>query len=400
MEASHQNMEEDNNVNNNDNAVVEESDMEETQIVAGANDEDDGASIVPSDSDEEDSIFKEQKRRLRLVCPKHPEDIHIENLEQWTFKNHHRAIVHLLVCLAGTEIWCSDKTTIEGRQVRMMKAYKGWVALWKRAQPASRLNEHLLRKSTTDTALLTKEAITRRFKEYVKAPLIKCAAECQKHLDWTKGGIPHSGRQWIDLLNDVKKWWYKHECSRKKLDQQRRTVNKYNLSADVKSGKVPKRKWAAVLPEGWQPPLLDGDFQDPVIPLIARFCPRLCHGLGFRKSPSCFSGKRAPKSSPSAMLTTPTNNSRRSYRKAKTNGTSYMTEDQVSKFGQKTGGYQQPEEMNEEELRVQMMRRMYHTLVAGTPEENTHRTTRTNTRSSRRSRRELELRETTSREKK
>ena len=121
-------MEEDKHGNDNNDAGVAETASEETQIVVSASNEDDGShyshTLSPSDSAEDDPILEEQKQRLRLVCPKHEEQIHIDNLEQWKYNNHHRAIVHLLVCLAGSEIWCTDKTSTEGREDRMVKAYK------------------------------------------------------------------------------------------------------------------------------------------------------------------------------------------------------------------------------------------------------------------------------------
>ena len=189
-----------------------------------------------------------------------------------------------------------------------------------RVVPDCRVNSYLLSKSTTSRkGELSKETLVRRFTEHVKAPLIKCDVECRRHLDMTIGGQPRSGSQWIDALNDM---GLGLGSRRKELDKCRWIVKKYNDQKEVKSGAVAAKKFIAVLPTDWSPRVLAGsvrDFQDPVIPLIAQFCPRLCTGLGFRPAPSCFSGRK-PKVSPSVVFKTPSNSSRRQYHKRKRTG--------------------------------------------------------------------------------
>ena len=75
-----------------------------------------------------------ESQRLRLVCPNHKDKINIKQLEALKFEAHHRAVVYLLVCVAGSEVWCKDDR-LSGRDDRMLDAYKRWVTPWKQAQP-------------------------------------------------------------------------------------------------------------------------------------------------------------------------------------------------------------------------------------------------------------------------
>ena len=83
------------------------------------------------------------------------------------------------------------------------------------------------------------------------------------------------------------------EVSRRELDKRRRAVAKFNRSESVVNGTTPPKKKPDVLPSSWQcpPPRPNRAFEDPFVPLIGRFVPRLCEGLGFPPSPFCFSGK-------------------------------------------------------------------------------------------------------------
>ena len=107
-----------------------DNDKSDKDIVYALNDGDNMFVESSGESGEvDDAILDDQMKRLHLISPKHPSDITIDRLEEWTFNNHHRDVVHLLLCLAGSEVWCTSKTNIQGSQDRLMKAYKGWVAL-------------------------------------------------------------------------------------------------------------------------------------------------------------------------------------------------------------------------------------------------------------------------------
>ena len=197
----------------------------------------------PSSSDESGPVDVHQvfKQRLRLVCPNHKDKINIKQLEDLTFTAHHRAVVYLLVCVAGSEVWCKDDRPA-GRDDRMLDAYKRWVTLWKQTQPHCRVNDYLMQRSPIKTVLITKEALVRRFTEYVKTPLLKCAKECRNHLEFDDdtGWKPRDGCQWIQVLQRVEQWWFKHRCINKERDNQRRKRKRYNESEDVTSGRVTK----------------------------------------------------------------------------------------------------------------------------------------------------------------
>ena len=244
-----------------------------------------------------------ESQRLRLVCPNHKDKINIKQLEALTFEAHHRAVVYLLICVAGSEVWCKDNRTA-GREDRMLNAYKKWVLRWRKAQPDCRVNDYLMKRSPTKDALIEKQALVRRFTEYVKAPLLKCDKECRKLLEFDgTGWKPRDGCQWMQVLQHVQRWWFKQRCINKELDNERRKRKRHNDSEDVTSGRVTKWTGPVQIREGWQPPEFRGGLDDPVIPLISRFCPLLCSGLGFEESPSCFIDRRPEK--PALLLPTP-----------------------------------------------------------------------------------------------
>ena len=155
--------------------------------------------------------------------------------------------------------------------------------------------------------LLNKKALERRFSEYVRIPLVQCAAQCRKHLhfDSDTGWKPRSGWQWTDVLRHVEQWWYTHQCERRELDKQRRKRKKYNKSEDVISGRVPEWTSPLQIPAGWEPPKCKSILEEPAIPLISRFCPLLCSGLGFEASPSCFSHRKETRPEKPACLLLP-----------------------------------------------------------------------------------------------
>ena len=249
-------------------------------------------------------VHQTSKQQLRLVCPNH-DKINIKQLEKLPFETHHRAIVYLLVCVAGSEVWCKDDRKA-GRGNRMLDAYKRCVTLWTEAQPLCRVNNCLMHVSTRQAILLNKKTLDRRFREYVRIPLVECAAECRKHVhfDSDTGWKPLSGWQWTDVLRHVEQWWFTRQCKRRELDKQRRKRNKYNKSEDVMSGRVAEWTSPVQLPAGWQPRECKGILKEPAIPLISRFCPLLCSGLGFEASPSCFIKETRPEK-PACLLLPP-----------------------------------------------------------------------------------------------
>ena len=268
------------------------------------------------------SITKEHNRQLRLVCPNHKE-ININRLEKWKLQNHHRAIVNLLLCLAGSEVWSSAPNTKAGREDRILIAYKRWVAVWKKAQPFCRVNAFLMYNSTTKPKEFSKHILERRFRECVRQPLAKCSATCIRflqHPDFNNGKTPIDDRQWLEVLENTEKWWYMQECIRKEMDSRRRKRNKYNNSAAVKSGQIARSKSPIAIEEGWKPRSMQSE--DPLIPLISRFCPVLCAGLGFAKSPiSSFSGLRPENltsllQTPKSITSQPENRNMQSQEKA------------------------------------------------------------------------------------
>ena len=268
------------------------------------------------------SVTKEHNRQLRLVCPNHKE-ININRLEKWKLQNHHRAIVNLLLCLAGSEVWSSAPNTKAGREDRILIAYKRWVAVWKKAQPFCRVNAFLMYNSTTKPKEFSKHILERRFRECVRQPLAKCSATCIRflqHPDFNNGKTPIDDRQWLEVLEKTEKWWYMQECIRKEMDSRRRKRNKYNNSAAVKSGRIARSESPIAIEEGWEPRSMQSE--DPLIPLISRFCPVLCAGLGFAKSPiSSFSGLRPENltsllQTPKSITSQPENRNMQSQEKA------------------------------------------------------------------------------------
>ena len=143
---------------------------------------------------------------------------------------HHRAIVYLLTCLAGCEVWSTSKTTIGEIEYKIFASYKGWAALFQRALPHCSLNAKLLQSKVSENSKpLTKGGILRRFRDDIKAPLIRCSAEVAAQLDFSIGAKPKSGTQWIDVFYRVVEWLRVKEAKRKALDAARRKVVKLSL---------------------------------------------------------------------------------------------------------------------------------------------------------------------------
>ena len=69
----------------------------------------------------EKHALQEQKKRLRLSCAK--SDIDLDELNNWSLVNHHRAIYYLLSCVAGIEVWCTGKTTKRNLEQRLLESY-------------------------------------------------------------------------------------------------------------------------------------------------------------------------------------------------------------------------------------------------------------------------------------
>ena len=176
----------------------------------------------------------------------------------------------------------------------MYPYHNRWATVFGKVQTDCRVKDYLLLdKPKAGAKELTGSQILRKFMEYIKRPIIKAAAEVIKHLDMTIGGKPRSGQTWKDILKIIKEWWRKQELRRKELDRRRRAAKAFNKTQSVVDGTDPPQKIPEVLPSSWVVPELrpNKSFEDPFIPLIARFVPRLCVGLGFPASPSCFTGK-------------------------------------------------------------------------------------------------------------
>ena len=87
------------------------------QMANDTSEVEDLAGVVSADN----HALREQKRRLRLhSCET---DITMDEVETWTIANHHRAVVHLLCCLAGVEVWLTAKTSTFHLEQRLMEAY-------------------------------------------------------------------------------------------------------------------------------------------------------------------------------------------------------------------------------------------------------------------------------------
>ena len=179
-------------------------------------------------------------------------------------------------------------------KIIMYSYHNRWATVFGKVQTDCRVKDYLLLdKPKAGAKELTGAQISRKFMEYIKRPIIKAAAEVIKHLDMTIGGKPRSGQTWKDILEIIKEWWRKQELKRKELDRRRRAAKAYNKTQSVVDGTAPPQKIPEVVPSSWVVPELrpNKSFEDPFIPLIARFVPRLCAGLGFPASPSCFTGK-------------------------------------------------------------------------------------------------------------
>ena len=91
--------------------------MADDTIALSSADEDEGLGAVSAAN----HAFLEQKKRLRLTSSE--SDIGMGELNDWTIVNHHRAIMHLLSCLAGVEVWTTSKTSNFHVEQRMLEAY-------------------------------------------------------------------------------------------------------------------------------------------------------------------------------------------------------------------------------------------------------------------------------------
>ena len=174
-----------------------------------------------------------------------------------------------------------------------MNVIHRWANVFKQTQKDCRVNDYLLKdKVKFSSKDLTGSQIYRKFSEYIKRPMIRAAAEVLKHIDKSTG-IPPSGTTWKDVLVIIQEWWRREETARKELDKRRRATKAYNKTQAVLDGITLPQNVPQVLPTSWVcPPLrANKSFEDPFMILIPRFVPRLCEGLGFPPSPTCFSGK-------------------------------------------------------------------------------------------------------------
>ena len=64
--------------------------------------------------------LREQQKRLRLSSG----PMNMKEFDTWTLVNHHRAIVYLLSCLAGVEVWGTDKTSTFHMEGRLLESYR------------------------------------------------------------------------------------------------------------------------------------------------------------------------------------------------------------------------------------------------------------------------------------
>ena len=141
--------------------------------------------------------------------------------------------------------------------------------------------------------ILTGDQIFRKFTEYIKRPIIRAAAEVIKHIDMTIGGRPHSGKGWKDVLEKIRVWFRTQELYKRELNKRKLPARNHNKQQSVIDGTTPSIIIPEILPKNWKPDPEVRPFQHPFLPLIPRFVPRLCEGLGFAASPACFSGKVA-----------------------------------------------------------------------------------------------------------
>ena len=211
-------------------AVVNNGDDSGTQ---GESEDGEGTNVTEmfgssSETDEKeypvltDLVLSEQKQRLRLKSAKHDD---LGDLTYWATTRHHRAIVCLLTCLAGAEIWETKKGSKAQREDRFWAAYKGWAALYKIAMPKCRVRNFLLKTKPTPAAKqIKKDSLVRKFITDIKGPLVRLAAIVRTHLDFSIGGIPRSGRTWEDVLEDVVEWWRCQQYCVKEIDKHCREV--------------------------------------------------------------------------------------------------------------------------------------------------------------------------------
>ena len=168
-----------------------------------------------------------------------------------------------------------------------------WQDVFRKACSTSRVkNFTMLIKPKDNAKEITGAQILRKFSEYIKRPIIKAGAEVLKHIDATTKK-PHSGTSWQDVLVAIEEWWRTQELTRKELDKRRRTAKAWNKEPEVVDGSIPSKTIPEFLSSSWvcPPRRSNQPFQDPLIPLIARFVPKLCEGLGFPPSPACFTGR-------------------------------------------------------------------------------------------------------------
>ena len=203
-------------------------------------------------------------------------------VQTWSHRNHHRAVVNLLTCLAGSDVMkCDGKVAVPVET--LLHSYKTWVKLYHQAVPDCEVKHSYTNITIHGSKQITARKLYRKFKA-IQTTLLGITEICFGHLDFTSGGKPRNNMQWQDVLNKVEKWWVKQQLRRKEMARRRRQVNKYNKT---KQGQINPRQ---VVPLGtdWKPRRKPGNHEDPIVPLISRFVPLLCEGLGFAASPACF----------------------------------------------------------------------------------------------------------------